>query len=165
MYRLGADIQIGAPYRTEPSIFCGVSGPDPNSVFETPPTLVEQLLNLKLAPKGKHNNMGCFLRPHCLDFIMQTSAPYAYWCGKLRRKCSYDRTADFKNNISNEPAVISQKKINNHFCSLFHPKQFSNITLSLQNSNTDIIQMVHLTVSILIKPPGKSLFLSSRRKK
>lgn len=109
MYCLGADAQIGAAYRTEPSIFCRVSGPDPKAVFETPPTLVEQLLNLKLAPKGKHNNMGCFLRPQCLNFIMLASAPYAYWCGKLRRKCFYDHAADFKNNISNEPAVIRQK--------------------------------------------------------
>lgn len=108
--------------------------------------------------------MGCFLRPCCLNFIMLASAPYAYWCGKLRRKCFYDHAADFKNNISNEPAVIRPKKINNHFCSLFHPKQFSNIILSLQNSYTDILQMVHLMGSILNKPPERSLFLSSGRK-
>lgn len=127
------------PCRTEPSIpSCRISGPDPISVSEVPPTLVEQLLNLKLAPKVKHNNMGCFLRPRCLNFVMLTSAPYAYWCGKLRRKCFYGHAADFKNSIANEPAVIRQKNINNHFCSFFHPKQFSHITLYLFKT---VIQM------------------------
>ena len=51
-------------YRTEPSVpFCRISSPDQKSVSEMPPTIFEQLLNLKLAPKVKHNNMGCFVRP------------------------------------------------------------------------------------------------------
>jgi hypothetical protein len=58
---------------------------------------------------------------------MLASAPYAFWGSKLRRKCFYDHVADFKNNMSNEPAVIRQKNINNNFCILFHPKWFSDV--------------------------------------
>ena len=54
----------------------------------------------------------------------------------------------FKNNIANKPAVIRQENINNHLCSFFCPKQFSDITLSFQNCNTDIIQMAHLMGSV-----------------
>lgn len=57
-----------------------------------------------------------------------------------------------------------EKNINNHFCSLFYPKQISNIILSFQNYNTDIIQMAHLMGSILNKPPRRSLLLSKGRK-